>query len=41
MERNTNALMVAVLNTKHLDEALKPMAQKLADDSADALKSEQ
>jgi hypothetical protein len=38
MERNTNSLMVSVLNTKHLDDALKPLAEKLERESAEAMK---
>lgn len=38
MERNTNALMVAVVNTQHLDDAIKPLAEKLKEDSAAAVK---
>lgn len=37
MERNTNSLMVSVLNTRHLDDALKPLAEKLAAESAAAM----
>ena len=38
MERNTNALMIAVLSIKHLDEALRPLAEKIRDDSSAAIK---
>jgi hypothetical protein len=38
MERNTNSLMISVLNTKHLDEALRPLAERIERDSAEALK---
>lgn len=37
LERNTNSLMVSVLNTKHLDDALKPLAEKLERESSEAL----
>lgn len=38
MERNTNALMVAVLSMKHLDSALKPLAEKIERESAESTK---
>lgn len=38
MERNTNSLMVSVLNTRHLDDALKPLAERLERESSEAMK---
>lgn len=38
MERNTNALMIAVLHARHLDDAIKPLAEKIERDSAEAFK---
>lgn len=38
LERNTNSLMVSVLNTRHLDDALKPLAERLARESEAAIK---
>lgn len=38
LERNTNSLMVSVLNTRHLDDALKPLAEKLERESSEAIK---
>jgi hypothetical protein len=38
MERNTNSLMISVLNTRHLDDALRPLAEKLANESAASMK---
>lgn len=35
VERITIALMVAVLNTKHLDEALRPLAEQQKRDAED------
>lgn len=37
-ERNSHALMVSVLNTRHLDDALKPIAEQLERDTAEAIK---
>lgn len=37
VERNSNALMVSVLNTHNLDEGLKTLAEKIRDDSGAAL----
>lgn len=37
IERNTISNMVSVLNTKHLDEALRAMAEKVKADSEAAL----
>jgi len=38
MERNTNSLMISVLNTKHLDDALRPLAERLERESSEAMK---
>lgn len=38
IERNTISNMVSVLNTKHLDEALAVMADKVKREAEDALK---
>lgn len=37
IERNTHAAMISVLTTKHLDEAIRPTAEKIRDDAKDAL----
>lgn len=38
MERNTNALMIAVLQMRHQDAALRPLAERIAQEAADASK---
>lgn len=38
VERNTISNMVSVLNTRHLDEALGAMAEKIKNESEEALR---
>lgn len=40
VERNSHALMVSVLNTRHLDDALKPIADQIKSDTAEAIKNQ-
>lgn len=38
VERNSHALMVSVLHSRHLDDALKPLAEQLERESGEAIK---